>query len=129
MKKGNLILVGSVVFILLAVALLAVLDKSSSSTATSDVRARAGTKIALKLEGVVSAVDETRGTIEVANLQFSAESRSGEAKDLGNWLVTPPSAFNFASISPGMRVIVAVDSSTFQITKHELTAVSLVPVQ
>ncbi len=129
MKKGNLILVGSVVFVLLAVALVAVLDKSSSSTSTSDVRARAGTNIALKLEGVVSAVDEARQTVEVANLQFSAESRSGEAKDLGNWLVTPPSGFNFASISPGTRVMIAVDSSTFQITKHELTAVSLVPVQ
>ena len=129
MKKGNLFLVASVVFILLAVALVAILDRTSPGSQTSDVRARAGTQYTLKLVGVVAAVDEAQGKLEVTNLQFAPESRSGDAKDLGNWLVTPPAGFNFASVSFGMRVTIAVDSKTFQVTKHELTAVSLVPAQ
>ncbi len=128
MKSGNLILVGSVVFILLAVALVAILDKTSTSN-TSDVRARAGTQTqsALKLVGVVTLVDEVKGIVEVGNVQFDEENRSGTAKDLGSWTVTPPPSFNFASVSPGIRVVFAVDSKTFQVTKHEVTALSLVP--
>lgn len=126
MKNANLFLVTSVVVILLAVALVAVLDRSSSSQSSTDVRARASTANALKFEGFVTAVNETDGTIEVSNLQFAPESRSGAAKDLGTWTVTPPIDFNFSSVSEGTRVLIAVESSTFQVSSRALTALSLV---
>ncbi len=120
---------GSVVLILLAVGLVAILDKTATSTngSNTDVRARAATQYTLKLVGVVSVVNEANGTIEVANLQFEEGSRAGEAKDLGNWLVTAPAGFNFASVSQGSLVTIGVDPATFQVTKHELVAVTLAP--
>ena len=127
MKNPNLLLVGSVVFILLAVALVAILDKSSSSSnSANDVRARAATHQALALVGTVSAVDEGKGTVTVDNVLF-ASNTSGQ--NLGSWIVTAPSGFNFATVSPGMKLTIGVDATTFQVTTHTMTALTLVPAK
>lgn len=129
MKNPNMFLVGSVVLILLAMALVAILDRTIPKGNSSDVRARATNKQALSLIGIVAASDETKGTVQVDNLQFSDASRAGAAQNLGSWVVTPPVGFNFASVSPGTRVTIGVDAQTFQVSTHAMTAVSLVPTK
>lgn len=127
MKNANLFLVASVVLILGAVAVIAVMDRNSSKDGT-DVRARASSKTvsALQMTGVVSAVDETKGIVTVDNMQFSQKSLAGTPKNLGQFTVTPPAGFNFAGISPGMQVVMDIDATTFQVTSHSITALTLV---
>lgn len=127
MKNPNYFLVGSVVLILLAVALVAILDRSSPTSNSSDVRARATSKQALTLIGTVASVDEKNGIVQVDNVQFTDNSRAGSAQNLGSWKVTAPVGFNFASVSPGSTVTIGVDAQTFQITSHSMSALTLVP--
>src|SRR5689334_4029870 len=125
MKNPNLFLFGSVILVLLAVALVAILDKTSPTSNSSDVRARAATQYTLKLLGTVDSVNEADGSIQVSGVQFSDVNRSGSAKDLGTWTVIAPAQFNFASVSPGSQVTIGVDAKTFQVTKHEVVALTL----
>jgi hypothetical protein len=126
----NTMLVGSLVLIILAIGMVALLDRSSSqSEGSTDVRARAAITNTLMINAVVESTDETLGTITVQNVYFADSSRAGEARDMGTWIVTPPSAFNLGSVSPGTRVRIGVDSKTFLAAKRTLTAVSIVPTQ
>lgn len=129
MKNPNLFLVGSVVLILLAVALVAILDRTTNNA--NDVRARAGsnTTTALQLTATVASVDEAKGTVTVNNAQFSKTSLAGAARNLGSYVVTPPAGFNFASVSQGMQILMNIDSTTFQVTNHTITALTLVPAK
>lgn len=127
MKNPNHLLLGSVVFILLAVALVAILDKSSSNNNANDVRARAATVQALALTGTVSAVDATKGTVSVDNVAFA--NSTGTPQNLGSWVVTAPGGFNFALVSAGSKVTIGVDASSFQVTSHTMTALTLVPAK
>lgn len=127
-NKTNLILFGSVILILLAVALVAILDKTAPTSSSTDVRARAGTQNTLKLVGVVNAVNETKGTVQVTGVQFADTNRSGAPQDLGDWTVTAPAAFNFASVSPGTAVTIGIDAATFNISSHAVAALTLTPL-
>ena len=121
---------GSVGLIMLAIGLVTILDKLQSPTSQStDVRARAGVTNTLKFVGLVSTVDETQGTVEVSSLQFDQSSLSGEATNLGTWIVTPPSGFNLASLTPGMTVTIGVNAKKFLATSHTVTALTIVPLK
>jgi len=124
-SKANLFLFGSVIIILLAVALVAILNKSTPSGSSTDVRARAGTPNTLKLVGIVNAVNEAKGTVQVTSIQFADTNRAGAPKNLGNWSVTAPAAFNFASVAPGIAVTIGVAASTFNVANHAVTAITL----
>jgi hypothetical protein len=124
-SKANLFLFSSVVLILLAVALVAILGKTAPKSSSTDVRARAGTQNTLKLVGIVTSVDETKGTILVTGAQFADSNRTGAPQDLGDWTVTAPAAFNFASVSPGSSVTIGIEASTFNVSSHAVTAVTL----
>lgn len=124
-SKANLFILVSVVLILLAVALVAILNKTAPKGSSTDVRARAGTTNTLKLVGVVDSVNETQGTILVTSAQFADDNRTGAPQNLGDWTVTAPAAFNFASISPGSAVTIGIDANTFNIASHAVTAVTL----
>lgn len=125
MKKGNLLLLGSVVFILLAIALVAILDKSSSpSSGANDVRARAATAQALALTGTVSKTDSAHGTVTVDNMELSVPA--GAPQNYGTWVVTAPAGFDFTTVAPGTNVTIGVDAATFQVSTHTLTALTLV---
>jgi hypothetical protein len=126
-NKTNLFLFGSVILILLAVALVAILDKTAPTGSSTDVRARAGTQTVLKLVGVVNTVNETNGTVQVTGVQFADANRAGEPQNLGDWIVTAPAAFNFASVSPGTAVTIGIDANTFNIASHAVTAITLTP--
>jgi hypothetical protein len=129
MKKSNMFLIGSVVLILLAVALVAILDKTSKNSNSGDVRARASGKQSLTVTGTVSAVDEIKSTVRIDSVQFTDTSLAGTPQNLGSWEVTAPGGFNFASVSPGMRVTVGVDSATFLVSTHTLTALTIAPAK
>lgn len=124
-NKTYLFIFGSLIIILLAIAMVAILGKVTPKGSSSDVRARAGSQSALKLVGVVASVDEGKGTITVTGVQFAETDRSGAPQNLGDWTVTAPPAFNFASVSPGMTVTIGVEASTFNIASREVTAITL----
>lgn len=126
-SKANLFPFGSVILILLAAALVAILAKTAPTGSSSDVRARAGTKNTLNLVGVVDSVNETKGTILVTGVQFADANRAGAPQNFGDWTVTAPAAFNFASISPGSTVTIGIDANTFNIASRAVTAVTLTP--
>jgi polygalacturonase len=91
--------------------MVAILDKTTSKQdATTDVRARAATAKNLMVNATVESVDENTGKITVQNVYFSDTSRSGEAKDMGTWIVTPPDSFYTATLSPGTKVAIGVDA-------------------
>lgn len=128
LRNKNVLLFGSIGFIVLAIGLVTILDRFSSPQETStDVRARAAVTNTLQLHGTVSSVDEAKGTVTLSDVYFADASRSGDAKNLGVWTVTAPPAFNFASVAPGMFVTVGVDAKTFLATSHTVTALTLVP--
>ncbi|MCX6792049.1 MAG: hypothetical protein NT149_03360 [Candidatus Gottesmanbacteria bacterium] len=126
-NKTYLFIFGSIILILLGVALVAIIGKAVPAGSSSDIRARAGTQNALEFVGVVASVDEGKGTISVTGVQLADTSRSGDAQNLGDWTVTAPPAFNFASISQGMTVTIGVEASTFDIASHAVMATTLTP--
>lgn len=128
-KNKNIFLFGSVILVVLAIPLVSLLGRTGSSDESGDVRARAGIDAALQLNGTVNSVDETKGTLIVDNVYLADESRAGDAKGMGAWIVTAPPAFNFASVSPGQRVLVSIDSKTFLAETHTVTALSISPVK
>jgi hypothetical protein len=126
-KTRNFFLIGSLILIILAIGLVAILDRTSSSTSDTDVRARAGTTNALMVNATVVSVDEAKGTCAVADLYFADTSRSGDAKNFGNWIVTAPGNFNLATLQPGTAVTMGIDGKTFLATQHTVTAITIVP--
>lgn len=127
-KTRNFLLFGSFAIVVLGVALVTILNKTQSTTSSeTDVRARAATTNALQVNATVMSVDAGKGTLAVSDLYFADNSRSGEAKNFGNWTVTAPANFNFTTVSTGMNIAIGVDSKTFLTTAHTLTAVTIVP--
>lgn len=126
----NTLLVGSLVLIILAIGMVAILDRSTqTSDSGTDVRARAATVKSLMVNAIVDSVDETAGTLTVSNVYFADTSRAGAAKDMGTWIVTPPATFSLGSVSPGTKVLIGVDSKLFLAMKKTMTAVTIVPVK
>lgn len=127
-KTRNFLLFGSFAIIVLGVALVTILNKTQSTTSSdTDVRARAATVNALQVDATVVSVDAGKGTLAVSDLYFADTSRSGDAKNFGNWTVSAPANFDFTTVSTGMNVVIGVDSKTFLTTAHTLTAVSIAP--
>jgi hypothetical protein len=128
MRNKNVLLFGSFGLIVLAIGLVTVLDRVGSPNQTStDVRARAAVAKTLQVNATVISVDEDKSVIMVGDVYFADVSRSGEAKNLGRWTVTPPASFSYSSVSPGSRIVIGVDSESFLVSEHTLTAVSIAP--
>ncbi len=128
LRNKNVWLLGSVGLIVIAIALVAILDKTSSTTTSqTDVRARAATANTLQFNGTVSSVNAGTGKIIVSDLYLASVSRSGDPTNLGVWTVTAPPNFDVTTISPGANIVIGIDASTFLATSHTLTAITLVP--
>jgi hypothetical protein len=127
MKGKNIFLLGSIVLIVLAIGLVALLDRIGSPSDSSDIRARAATINTLKLNGTVSKIDEAKGILTVDDVYFAEISRSGEAKHLGTWTVTAPGTFNISSTPPGTNIVIGVDPASFVITSHTMNALTITP--
>ena len=122
----NLLLVGSVVLIVLAIGMVAILDRTTTAKdASTDVRARAATTNTLKVNAIVESIDEAANTITVQNLFFDDSSRAGESKDMGAWIVTPPTTFDLSTLTEGTKITIGVDSKSFLAVKKTLTAITI----
>lgn len=121
----NVLLYGSIILIISAIALVALLDRTGSTSQSSDVRARAAQTKTLQLNGTVTSVDETAGTMVLENVFLADESRKGEAKGLGKWTVTAPVNFNFATVFPGQSVVMGIDPKSFMAQTHTVTALTV----
>ena len=125
-----MLLIGSLVLIVLAIGMVAILDKTTSKQdSTTDVRARAAQTKNLMVNAVVESVDETTGKITVQNVYFADRSRAGEAKDMGTWIVTPPSSFETSTLTPGTKVTIGVDAKSFLAIKRTMTAVTITVIK
>lgn len=123
------LLFGSVALTFIAVAIVALINRtSSSSSSTTDVRARASNVTTLKFNGTVDRVNSD-GTITVNDLYMADVNREGEAKNLGTWTVTPPVNFNVATAAPGTNILIGIDPKTFLAQSHSLTALSITEVK
>ena len=127
--KRNVLLLGSVLLIILAIALVSLISKTGSSKTSGDVRARAGVTKTLELTGTVNSVDEEKGTLIVEGVYLSDKNRAGEPQNLGTWTITAPGTFNFASVFPGQEVVIGIDAATFLVESQTVTALTIVPVQ
>lgn len=125
----NMFLLGSVFLIILAVAMVALLNRGTSPSGSEDIRARAAVTKSLQLNGTVANIDESTGTIIVDNVYLADNSRVGEATSMGTWTVTAPPNFNMASIAPGQNVVMGIDSKTFLAQSRTVTALTIVPAQ
>ncbi len=119
-KHAQAIFIGSVVFIILAIGFISLLGNTRSSVPATDTRAKAGVTATLKLSGIVSSINDTKGVIIVNNLQFLDAT-----SNLGTWTVTPPSGFIIGSVGPGSRVTLTVNPATFLAATHTLTATQI----
>jgi hypothetical protein len=127
MKRKNLLLFGSLGLIFLAIALVAILNRFASPSASGDVRARAAITNTLQLEGTVRSTDEAKGTLILDNAYLADESRSGDPKSLGSWIVTVPAGFSLGSVFPGQTVLVGIDSKTLIAETRSVTALTVTP--
>lgn len=117
---------GSVILIFTAIAATAILNRTSNTAKTQDVRARASVTSLLRLSAVVTSVDETKGVVVVNGLKFSGstpESLKNLARSTGGqWQVLISGNVNLANVSPGARVELQVNPASFNITEHTLGA-------
>jgi anti-sigma-K factor RskA len=123
-RQGFWYVAGSAAMIVAAIALTALINFSKTDTTTTDVRARAGANT-LQLVGTVVETDENVGTITLGNVQLADESRSGAAKDLGTWIVTPPPSFSILQAAPGVRLTVTISAATFDVANKSVVATEI----
>lgn len=124
LKNKTFLFIGSVVLIFVAMAVVAVIDRTRSDSST-DVRARASGVNTLQFNATFDSIDPATGVVVVYDLYMADSNRAGEAKNLGVWNVTPPVNFNTGSLSPGTKIVIGIDPKTFLATSHSLTALSI----
>lgn len=120
-KKQNNILffIGSVLLIIVAIAVSAILQKNTTSQEkSSDVRARAGVASSLELTGALSSIDESSNVFILDNVKFAGS----DTQSLGTWTVSPPPNFSISSLSAAKTVRIKVNAATFLATSHTVTA-------
>lgn len=125
MKKSNnllyiIVIVGILVTGIVTTAIINAIKNNQSSP--TDIRARAGVVNIVKLTGTISDVNFSGGTLTVANTQLSQETRSGPVTNYGTWTVTVPQSFNIATAQVGREVTFVVDSNSFDVASHKVTA-------
>jgi|SRR3989344_4025798 len=119
-KQGNILFfIGSVLLIIVAIAVSAVVQKNTTSeNQTTDVRARAGAVSTLEMNGTLSSVDPGSNVFIIDQMKFSGN----DTQSLGTWIVTPPSGFSLSTLSAGKKVHIKVNANTFLATTHTVTA-------
>jgi len=115
-KKDNtfVYIISTVSLIFFGIILTAVINKTKSN----DVGVRASATAGIEAAAIITAVDNEKNSITVNELAFA----SSENKKLGTWVITAPSSFVFSSVIPGNTVTLKIDSKSFDIQNHTLTA-------
>lgn len=125
-KPKTLLYIGTVVSLIIAgVVITAIIGAVKNNKAPTDIRTKAGTTNTLKLIGIVNSVDEAMGDVIVDNVQFSQESRSGDAKNYGTWRVSPPFGFSTFSAIPGKLISFVVETETFNVLSKKVVATQM----
>jgi hypothetical protein len=124
-KKSNnllyiMVIVGILVSGIVITAIIGAVKNNQSSP--TDIRARAGVVNIVKLTGTISDIDFSAGKLTVANTELSQETRSGPVTNYGTWSVTVPQTFNIATAQIGQNVTFVVDSNSFDVASHKVTA-------
>jgi len=115
-KKDNtfLYIISTLSFILLGIILTSVINQTKSK----DVRIRASATAGIEATAIVSAIDSETNSVTIKDLALA----SSKNKNLGTWVMTPPSSFVFSSIIPGNTITIKIDTTRFDIQNHTLTA-------
>lgn len=117
-KNYTLFFVLSVGFVLISITFITILGQTSSKDkGTTDIRAKATVQNSMQLQGVVGTVDGT--TLTVTDVSFADND---SAKPMGTFTVIVPAE---TSVVRGQRVLLYVDSATFNIAEKKFTALSV----
>lgn len=119
--KSLLYFIASIGFIVVAIIMSFIIEKTKSSG--TGTRARAGVTNTLKVNGTVTSVDN--GVLTVDNVFFADDSRSGPAVNYGTWEVTPPPGYNAASSGPGTTIAITIEAKTFDISSRKVKATKI----
>jgi len=127
-RRKNLLIFGSLGLIIVGIILASIIDRvTTANNGPNDSRASAGVTKNLTANATVVSADTTGGTLTITDLYFTDESRSGDAQNLGSWIVTTPAAFNFSTVSRGASIVIGINSPSFNVSAHTFTAVSITP--
>ncbi len=123
-KKNNTIVYVAVIIglIIAAVAVTAVVNRTKDGQ-SSDLRAKAGVTTTLRMTGTVAAVDESKGSFSLANVQFASSESNAT---LGMWTVTPPPGFSVGSLSAGTQITMSIDPTTMLAESSTVTATQII---
>jgi hypothetical protein len=113
--KSNtfLYIISTLTFIFLGIILTSVIDQTKSK----DVRTRASATAGIEATAMITEVDNETRSITVNNLLFA----SSPNKNLGTWVMTPPSSFLLHSVISGNTISILIDANSFDIVNHTLT--------
>lgn len=124
-KRPDSLIYVAVLFVLIiaAVVTTSIINAvKNNQSAPTDIRARAGVINIVKLNGTITDVNNADGIVTVANVEMSADSRSGPAINYGTWKVTPPVGFNFFSATVGKNVSFVVNAASFDVATKQVVA-------
>lgn len=124
-SSGVIYIIAAVMLIVVGIITTTLISSVKDKDTTSDIRAKAGSTNTLKLTGTISGVNDVEGTITVTNVEFSKDSRSGDAKNYGTWTVTPPTGFAFGSAAPGLPATFTVEAASFNVASKKVVAVQM----
>lgn len=114
-------IITSLALIVFAIIFTDILDNvKNASSDTADIRTRANTPNLVKVEGIISKVNEADQSVVVDNLHFV-----GGRQNLGKWTVTVPPRVNLFGVAEGTRVTITVDPPTMIATSRTLTATEI----
>ncbi len=118
-KSGFFLLIGSIAFIMIAIIITTILDKTKTSR--TDTRARASKVATMTFLGRVNSYNDAESRLIVDNISFSDGTRT-----LGDgWSVAVPASFNPASYPSGTQVRIEAVPSSFQISTKSVSAIGI----
>ena len=127
--RNYLIFFASVLLIITAIAVTAILNATKSPSSSKDVRARASVTSLLRLRAVVVSVDEAKAQASVNGLEFTGNtppSLQSVARNTGGvWTASVDGNVNLGVLNPGSRVELQVNPASFDIAGRSLTAASI----
>ncbi len=120
---------GSVALIVTAIVATTILNRTSNTASTQDVRARASVTSLMRLTAIIQSVDESSQVVTVNGLEFTGsapESLASLTKNTaGLWEVSVSGNVNLATLGSGSRVELQVNPSSFNIVERTLSAAAI----
>lgn len=121
-KNSSWLYIGSVLLVIVAIAVTAVLDRNKNQQ--EDIRAKASVTTGQAATAIVSSVNESSGTLLVTSLIIGSLSDNTKPNQL-TWTITVPGNFNTGSVGQGSRVSLKLIPSTVNIQLRSATALEV----